>query len=87
VSAHADNGGGVAARLAGHARVLGDPAMPVLERLRAYAELKRLSGELERELVARARREGTSWQGIAEVLGVARQTAHRRFGRASGSAG
>jgi len=70
-----------------HAKALGDPAAPVLDRLRAHAEFKRLGGALERELVARARREGATWEGIAEALGLARQTVHRRFRRPGGNVG
>jgi hypothetical protein len=87
MSEDADRDREVGALLARHAKALGDPGAPVLDRLRAHAEFKRLGGALERELVARARREGATWEGIAEALGLARQTVHRRFGRPGGSAG
>ena len=36
---------------------------------------------LQRESVAAARREGCSWESIAQVFGVSRQAVHQRFAR------
>jgi hypothetical protein len=52
-----------------------------LDRLRANAQLTRAAAALERELVASARREGATWQQIADALGMSRQSAQQRFGR------
>ena len=44
-------------------------------------------GQAERELtlaVADARAAGVSWQGIGDALGITRQAAQQRFGKASG---
>lgn len=37
--------------------------------------------ELEVQNVARARREGWSWQEIGDALGVSKQAAHKKHGR------
>jgi hypothetical protein len=50
--------------------------------LQALEELRSRRADLaalERELVARARRSGTSWREIAHALGIATQSAHERF--------
>jgi DNA-directed RNA polymerase specialized sigma24 family protein len=49
--------------------------------LRAVRALGRLLAELEASQVARARREGWSWQEIADVLGVSRQAVHKKHRR------
>ncbi|MGH9116414.1 MAG: helix-turn-helix domain-containing protein [Acidimicrobiales bacterium] len=51
-----------------------DPAVG----LPAVAALRRLTGQLERAQVERARRLGWTWQDIAAALGVTRQTVHRK---------
>jgi hypothetical protein len=81
MSGHVDNSGGGGGQLVRHARVSGNAAAPVLDRLRANAQLRRGAAELERELVASARREGATWQQIADALGMSRQSAQQRFGR------
>jgi DNA-binding NarL/FixJ family response regulator len=53
--------------------------------LRAVAALRRLAEKLEIIQVASARRQGWSWQEIADELGVTRQTVHKKHaGRQSG---
>jgi hypothetical protein len=51
-----------------------DPAVGLC----AVAALRRLVEELETLHVDNARRLGWSWQGIAEMLGVTRQTVHKK---------
>jgi hypothetical protein len=51
-----------------------DPAVG----LAAVAALRRLVDELESLHVDNARRSGWSWQAIADVLGVTRQSAHKK---------
>jgi Homeodomain-like domain len=51
-----------------------DPAVG----LRAVVALRRLLWELERLHVDRARDQGWSWQDIASVLQVSRQTVHEK---------
>jgi hypothetical protein len=51
-----------------------DPAVG----LRAVAALRQLVEELEDLHVDNARRLGWSWQGIAEGLGVTRQSVHKK---------
>jgi hypothetical protein len=46
--------------------------------LAAVASLHTLVGELEAVHVANARRCGWSWQAIAELLGVTRQSVHKK---------
>lgn len=53
-----------------------DPAVG----LRAVVALKRMSEQLERRHVARARRDGWTWQQIGDALGVSRQAVHRKHG-------
>lgn len=54
-----------------------DPAVG----LRAVAALGKLLEQLESLQVANARRQGWSWQDIAEALGVTKQTVHRKHAR------
>ena len=42
----------------------------------------RLAGRVEAEQVALARDHGWSWQQIAEVLGMTRQSVHAKYGGA-----
>lgn len=51
-----------------------DPAVG----LAAVAGLRRLVDELESLHVENARRSGWSWQAIADVLGVTRQSVHKK---------
>lgn len=50
--------------------------------LKAASALRRLAETLETAQVANARRQGWSWQEIAEVLGVTRQAAHQKHAAA-----
>ena len=50
------------------------------EGLRAVAALRELLESLESLQVQNARRQGWSWQQIAERLGVSRQAAHKKHG-------
>ena len=54
-----------------------DPAVG----LRAVAALSQLLEQLESLQVQNARKQGWSWQAIAEALGVTRQTVHRKHRR------
>ena len=47
--------------------------------LRAASALRRLADSLERLQVVSARRQGWSWQEIANVLGVTRQAVHKKY--------
>jgi DNA-directed RNA polymerase specialized sigma24 family protein len=58
-----------------HAASRADPGAA----LRAVARLRRLIERLEAEQVLAARREGLSWQDVAERLGVTKQTVHRKY--------
>jgi DNA-directed RNA polymerase specialized sigma24 family protein len=49
--------------------------------LRAVRALRRLTEELERVQVRRARDQGWSWQEIGEALEVSRQAVHKKHGR------
>jgi transcriptional regulator len=51
--------------------------------LRAVLALRRLAERIEAEQVALARDQGWSWQQIADVLGMTRQSVHAKHGRAS----
>lgn len=51
-----------------------DPAVG----LRAVAALSKLLDQLETLQVTNARRQGWSWQAIADALGVTKQTVHRK---------
>jgi DNA-directed RNA polymerase specialized sigma24 family protein len=64
---------GAAADAAGNA----DPAIG----LRAVRALKRLLERVEAIHVANARKQGWSWQAIAEALGVSRQAVHQKYNR------
>lgn len=46
--------------------------------LRAVAALRRMSDELERQQVQRARAAGWSWQQIGDALGISRQAVHKK---------
>jgi DNA-binding NarL/FixJ family response regulator len=52
--------------------------------LRAVAALRVLTERLEILQVGNARKQGWSWQEIAERLGVTKQTVHRKYGRLIG---
>jgi DNA-directed RNA polymerase specialized sigma24 family protein len=53
--------------------------------LRAALALRRLAERLESVQVANARRQGWSWQDIAEALEVSKQAVHKKHsGRAPG---
>lgn len=52
-----------------------DPA----EGLRAASALRRLAETLEQLQVVNARRQGWSWQDIAQILGVSRQAVHKKY--------
>ncbi len=61
-----------------------------VEDLAAVAAAADRMAEAEAELieaVKRARAEGRSWNRIAVALGVSRQAARQRFGRAEGATG
>ena len=47
--------------------------------LRAVASLRRLLEGLERLQVSSARRQGWSWEAIAEALGVTKQAVHKKY--------
>jgi DNA-directed RNA polymerase specialized sigma24 family protein len=49
--------------------------------LRAAAALRRLAETLEALQVDSARRQGWSWQDIADVLGVSKQAVHKKYAR------
>jgi hypothetical protein len=50
--------------------------------LRAVLALRRLAERVEAEQVALARDQGWSWQQIADVLGMTRQSVHAKYGGA-----
>lgn len=50
--------------------------------LKAASALRRLAETLEAAQVANARRQGWSWQEIAEVLGVTKQAVHQKHSAA-----
>jgi hypothetical protein len=52
-----------------------DPAVG----LRAVLALRRLAEQVEADQVARAREQGWSWQQIGDVLGVTRQSVHKKY--------
>lgn len=47
--------------------------------LRAASALRRLAEALEGVQVRNARKQGWSWQDIADVLGVSRQAVHKKY--------
>jgi hypothetical protein len=47
--------------------------------LRAVKALRKLAETLETLQVANARRQGWSWQEIAEVLEISRQAVHKKY--------
>jgi DNA invertase Pin-like site-specific DNA recombinase len=49
--------------------------------LRAVAALRRMTDELERQQVKRARAAGWSWQQIGDALGISRQAVHKKHRR------
>jgi hypothetical protein len=51
-----------------------------LQGLREVTELRRTLDHVERELVAAARRNWSSWEEIGGALGISRQAAHGRHG-------
>ena len=60
-----------------------DPA----DGLAAVVALRRLADLLEAAQVERALREGWSWTGIAEALGVTRQAVHKKYAKRVAAAG
>jgi DNA-binding NarL/FixJ family response regulator len=60
-----------------------DPA----EGLRAVRALRRLLERLEAIQVANARKQGWSWQAIAETLEVSRQAVHKKHASAESQRG
>ncbi len=48
--------------------------------LAAVASLRRLLETLEQLQVEHARKQGWSWQRIAESLGVSKQAVHKKYG-------
>ena len=51
--------------------------------LKAASALRRLAETLEAAQVAGARRQGWSWQDIADVLGVTKQAVHQKYASAA----
>jgi DNA-directed RNA polymerase specialized sigma24 family protein len=49
--------------------------------LRAAVALRRLAERLEELQVRNARRQGLSWQEIAEALDVSKQAVHKKYAR------
>ena len=58
------------------------PADPAVG-LRAALALRRLAERVEAEQVTLARDQGWSWQQIADVLGMTRQSVHAKYGGTS----
>ncbi len=50
--------------------------------LKAASALRRLAETLEAAQVASARRQGWSWQDVADVLGVTKQAVHHKHASA-----
>jgi DNA-directed RNA polymerase specialized sigma24 family protein len=59
------------------------PAVDPAAGLRAVLALRRLAERVEAEQVALARDQGWSWQQIADVLGMTRQSVHAKHGGTS----
>jgi DNA-directed RNA polymerase specialized sigma24 family protein len=59
------------------------PAADPAAGLRAVLALRRLAERVEAEQVALARDQGWSWQQIADVLGMTRQSVHAKHGGTS----
>ena len=49
--------------------------------LRAAQALRRLAERLEALQVGNARRQGWSWQEIADALGISKQAVHKKYAR------
>ena len=49
--------------------------------LRAVVALRRMTDDLERQQVLRAREAGWSWQQIGDALGISRQAVHKKHRR------
>jgi DNA invertase Pin-like site-specific DNA recombinase len=52
-----------------------------LSSLEAYARYRRALNEAERDMIARARRQGITFAQIGKALGVSRQAVHARLRR------
>lgn len=59
-----------------------DDGSEPLAALHRLAETRKEVARAEEAQVRRARTLGYSWQAIASALGVSKQAAHRRYGRA-----
>jgi DNA-binding NarL/FixJ family response regulator len=57
------------------------------EGLATAVELRRLADRLEGAEVARAIREGWTWDRIAEALGVTRQAVHKKYAKRVAASG
>jgi len=55
--------------------------------LKAASALRRLAETLESAQVSNARRQGWSWQEIADVLGVTKQAVHQKHAAADKNRG
>jgi hypothetical protein len=56
-----------------------DPVVDPVVGLRAVLALRRLAERVEAEQVAVARDQGWSWQQVADVLGMTRQSVHAKY--------